>query len=113
MIAQQNWLIDVLATQLDAEGKVWQRARRLVMEIGYQAKIAFAPESFDVTAPDRRAGRLNKAIGFIPDTRVQVATRVTGVGLDGVELFFMAIEDKPPPGEEKIEEILSGATTRT
>ncbi|HWM73333.1 MAG TPA: hypothetical protein VNQ53_06320 [Nocardioides sp.] len=112
VIAQQNWLIDILATQLDAEGKMWQRARRLVMEIGHQAKLAFDPESFDVAALIDLLGGVNNAIGFIPDIRVQVATKVTGLVLDGVELFLKAIEDKPPPGEAKIEETLSGATTQ-
>ena len=110
-IAQQNWLIDILATQLDAEGKMWERARRLVMEIGHQAKLAFAPESFDIAALIDVLGGVNNAIGFIPDIRVQLATKVTGLVLDGVELFLKAIEEKPPPGEAAIEQILTGATT--
>ena len=52
---------------------MWQRARRLVMEIGHQAKLAFAPESFDVAALIDLLGGVNNAIGFIPDIRVQVA----------------------------------------
>ena len=85
VIGQQNWLIDIIATQLDAEGEMWHRARRLVMEIGHQAKIAFSPESFDVLALIDVLGGLNNAIGFLPDPRVQLATKVTGLVLDGVE----------------------------
>jgi len=113
-IIQQNWLIDVLAAQLDAEAKTWQRARRLVMEIGYQAKLAFDPESIDVVflAVIDLLGALNEAIGFIPDPRVELATKVVGVTLDGLEELVKGMDEKPPPAEAKIEQILSGATTQ-
>ncbi len=113
-IIQQNYLIDVLAAQLDAEGEMWHRARRLVMEIGQQAKLAFSPESLDVVflAVIDLLGVLNEAIGFIPDPRIELATKVAGVTLDGLEALVKSFDEKPPPAEAKIEQILSGATTK-
>ena len=113
-IAQQNWLIDVLAAQLDAEGETWHRARRLVMEIGYQAKLAFDPEGAEVIvfALLDLLGGLNNAISLIPDPRIELTTKVVGVTLDGIEAFIKAMDEKPPPEEAKIEQILSGATTQ-
>jgi len=112
VVGQQNWLIDVLANQLDAEGEMWHRARRLVMEIGSQAEIALSPKEFDVLALIDLLGVVNAAIGLLPDPRLELASKVVGVALDGVEALIKALEEKPPPEEAKIEQILSGATVQ-
>ena len=114
VIGQQAVLLDLLAATARAEGDMWQKARRTVMEIGEAAVTAMGPERVteaDVAAFVNVVGDLMNVGGLFPeDWKINRLTNVTGLWLEGLNLYWTA---NPPAKPTRVETILSGATPET